>query len=148
MFDWIDLIVGGIVIGFFVNIASSFAYPKIQEYFHKRKELSEKEKEELANAKEYLLQNPNEELRQRIDRIFNHNELNSAVIFQGTSTFLMFLFFSLTTEENLIKIFTGIFLVIMVISANFHFLLTMRKNRTFNADALNEIDKHRQNEMR
>lgn len=69
--DWFDFIVGGIVIGFIVNVAANFAHPKIDAWWAKysttQRNKNEAKKRAFDEKVESLINNKHEELIWRIE---------------------------------------------------------------------------------
>jgi hypothetical protein len=73
--DWFDFVVGGIIIGFIVNVAANFAQPKIERWWGKYSESRRNKNEAIKRAfderVENLVNNKHEEIitRLRINRL-------------------------------------------------------------------------------
>ena len=68
--DWFDFVVGGIIIGFIVNVAANFAQPKIDRWWSNYSEAQRNKKEAKKQAfdamVENLVNNKHEEIIARI----------------------------------------------------------------------------------
>ena len=68
--DWFDFVVGGIVIGFVVNVLANIAYPRLENWWGKysetRRSKNEAKRRAFSDRVEHLISNKHDELVLRI----------------------------------------------------------------------------------
>jgi hypothetical protein len=136
--DWFDFVVGGIIIGFLVNVASNFAQPKIENWWGKynisRRNKNEALRRAFDEKVEYLANNKHEELIARLE-VNRLAAIASVMMLLGITAMVMVVM--LQMPKDIITIFIGILPAVVGFGRAIYAL----EKRNKLAEILNAVDK-------